>query len=377
MRLGCISFGGPVAHLGYFKDEFVNRRQWLSDARYTELLGLCQFVPGPSSSQLGFAIGWHKGGFRGACLAWLGFTLPSALLMIGFAYGLFAIGDSASAFISGLLTAAVAVVANAVLSLGKKLCPDLPRILIAAVSTALMLLAPSSWMQIIVVLFGVGAGNLLFRKSASPSTEHAPQMQVAPHIVYTALFAYTALLCISILINSSSAYESIYAVHYQAGALVFGGGHVVLPLLENGLVPNFLSEGYFLAGYSAAQALPGPLFTISSFLGTASGTTQPYFLCGLGALVVIFLPGLLLLVGLLPYWNKLRERKWAKAGLVGANAAVVGLLLAALINPVWPHGIHTLADFAIGALAFIALYCFKARAWLVVLSCGIASTLIA
>ncbi|MEN8791727.1 MAG: chromate transporter, partial [Lentimonas sp.] len=185
LRLGCISFGGPVAHLGYFKDEFVNRRQWLSDARYTELLGLCQFVPGPSSSQLGFAIGWHKGGFRGACLAWLGFTLPSALLMIGFAYGLFAIGDSASAFISGLLTAAVAVVANAVLSLGKKLCPDLPRILIAAVSTALMLLAPSSWMQIIVVLFGVGAGNLLFRKSASPSTEHAPQMQVAPHIVYT------------------------------------------------------------------------------------------------------------------------------------------------------------------------------------------------
>lgn len=374
--LGCISFGGPVAHLGYFKDEFVNRRRWLSDARYTELLGLCQFVPGPSSSQLGFAIGWHKGGLPSACVAWLGFTLPSALLMIGFAYGLFAVGDSANAFINGLLTAAVAVVANAVLGLGKKLCPDLPRLLIALASAVLMLLIPNSWMQIIVVLIGIGAGNLLFRQSTNRPAEHAPQIRIAPLMGYAALFTYAALLCISISINSSATYESIYAVHYQAGALVFGGGHIVLPLLENGLVPSFLAEDNFLAGYSAAQALPGPLFTFSTFLGTASRTAQPYFLGGLGTLIAIFLPGLLLLVGLLPYWNKLRDRQWAKAGLTGANAAVVGLLLAALINPVWPHGIHSWADFAIGIIAFVALYRFKVQAWLVVLSCGITSTLI-
>jgi len=376
LRLGCISFGGPVAHLGYFKDEFVNRRKWLSDARYTELLGLCQFVPGPSSSQLGFAIGWHKGGLPGACLAWLGFTLPSALLMIAFAYGLFAVGDSANAFVGGLLTAAVAVVANAVLGLGKKLCPDLPRILIALASTALILMIPSSWMQICVVLLGVCIGNLLFRKSAATPTEHAPQLSVAPLLVYVSLIVYCTLLGISIYINSSTAHASIYAANYQAGALVFGGGHVVLPLLENGLVPKFLTESNFLAGYSAAQALPGPLFTLSAFLGTASGTTQPYFLGGLGALIAIFLPGLLLLLGLLPYWNKLRDRPWAKAGLTGANAAVVGLLLAALINPVWPHGIHSLVDFTIGTIAFIALYRFKTSAWIVVLSCGIASALL-
>ncbi|MGJ8654042.1 MAG: chromate efflux transporter [Opitutaceae bacterium] len=376
LRLGCISFGGPVAHLGYFKDEFVNRRKWLSDERYTELLGLCQFVPGPSSSQLGFAVGWHKGGLIGACVAWLGFTLPSALLMIGFAYGLFIVGDSANAFIGGLLTAAVAVVANAVVGLGKKLCPDIPRILIAVVAAALVLLLPSSLMQIVAILIGAIAGNLLFRKADTQPSQPAAQMSVSKLLVYGSLIAYTLLLCASIFINSSS-HGSIYAVHYQAGALVFGGGHVVLPLLQEGMVPHFLNDGNFLAGYSAAQALPGPLFTLSSFLGTASATTNPYWLGGLGALIAIFLPGMLLLIGLLPFWNKLRDRKWAKAGLIGANAAVVGLLLAALINPVWPHGIQTWKHFILAAVAFIALYRFKTPSWLVVLSCGLIGFLIA
>lgn len=377
LRLGCISFGGPVAHLGYFKDEFVNRRKWLSDERYTELLGLCQFVPGPSSSQLGFAIGWHKGGIVGASVAWLGFTLPSALLMIGFAYGLFIVGDSENAFIGGLLTAAVAVVANAVAGLGKNLCPDIPRILIAVVAATLVLLLPNSLMQIVAILFGVIAGNILFRKTDTQASQPADQMSVSKLLVYGSLIAYTLLLCASIFINNSSSHQSIYAVHYQAGALVFGGGHVVLPLLQEGMVPNFLNDGSFLAGYSAAQALPGPLFTLSSFLGTASATTSPHWLGGLGTLIAIFLPGLLLLIGLLPFWNKLRDRQWAKAGLIGANAAVVGLLLAALINPVWPHGIQSLGDFILATVAFIALYRFKAPAWLIVLSCGLAGILIA
>lgn len=371
LRLGCISFGGPVAHLGYFKDEFVNRRKWLSDARYTELLGLCQFVPGPSSSQLGFAIGWHKGGLMGACMAWLGFTLPSALLMIGFAYGLFAFGDSLSSFINGLLIAAVAVVANAVLGLGKKLCPDMKRLAIALLSTALMLLVSGTLIQIGAILIGACLGNVFYRKACAVGTTTDDTPAISRGIVYGALILYTACLIGAIIINGSNQ-DSVYAVHYQAGALVFGGGHVVLPLLQEGLVPSMMTEGNFLAGYSAAQALPGPLFTLSAFLGTTSGATTPYWLGGLGALIAVFLPGMLLLVGLIPFWNKLRHRKWAQAGLVGANAAVVGLLLAALINPVWPHGIRSWIDFVIATIAFLALYKYKTPAWLVVLTCGVA-----
>jgi chromate transporter len=376
LRLGCISFGGPVAHLGYFKDEFVNRRRWLSDARYTELLGLCQFVPGPSSSQLGFAIGWHKGGLPGACMAWLGFTLPSALLMVSFAYGLFAYGESTSTFIDGLLIAAVAVVANAVIGLGKNLCPDLKRLGIALLSTALMLLVSGTMIQIGAILIGAALGNLFYRKACGTAADPGDAPDISRGIVYGALITYAVCLLTAVIINSSNHY-SVYAVHYQAGALVFGGGHVVLPLLQAGLVPNMMAEGTFLAGYSAAQALPGPLFTLSAFTGTASGATSPLWLGGLGSLIAIFLPGMLLLLGLIPFWNKLRHRKWAQAALMGANAAVVGLLLAALINPVWPHGIRSWTDFAIAGLAFFALYRFKAPAWLVVLGCGLAGFVVA
>lgn len=371
LQLGCLSFGGPVAHLGYFKEQFVNRRKWLDDARYAELLGICQFVPGPSSSQLGFAIGWHRGGLMGASAAWLGFTLPSTLLMIGFAYGIYAFGNSLDTIVSGLLIAAVAVVANATLSLGKNLCPDLPRLGIAALSTALIFLLPGSYTQIIAISAGALVGLLLYSKGEKDPSHSSPSSrQLGLTIAVGALVLYSLLLIVSIYVNADSM-GGIYALHYRAGALVFGGGHVVLPLLNDSVVAGGLvEESTFLAGYSAAQTLPGPLFTLSAFLGTIGGETSPAWLGGLSTLIAIFLPGLLLLIGLLPYWNRIRDNAKAQACLAGANAAVVGLLLAALIYPVSTHGINGWIDATIGAIAFISLYRFELPSWLVVLGCG-------
>ncbi len=371
LRLGCLSFGGPVAHFGYYKEEFVSRRKWLTEAHYAELLALCQFVPGPSSSQLGFAIAWQRGRLIGACAAWIGFSLPSALIMSAFAYGLTAIGDGAAPVIHGLLIAAVAVVAKAVLDLGKKLCHDLPRILIALGCAALVLCISGTLIQMGVILLGVAFGNALFRKSTQDKPElQGAQQLVSKRTMLVALTSFSVLLIGSLLMPPDSS-GAIYGMNYRAGAMVFGGGHVVLPLLHDSVVPSGLvSESNFLAGYSAAQALPGPLFTLSAFLGTASQTTNPQWIGGLIALVAIFLPGMLLLVGLLPLWNTFRNKVWAQAGLIGANAAVVGLLLAALINPVWAHGIQRWPDAALAVAAFIALSRFKVPAWLVVFSCG-------
>ena len=371
LRLGCLSFGGPVAHFGYYKEEFVSRRKWLTDAHYAELLALCQFVPGPSSSQLGFAIGWHRGGLTGACAAWLGFTLPSALIMIAFAYGLTVLSDGATPFIHGLLIAAVAVVAKAIIDMGKKLCPDLPRIGIALVSAVLVSWIASALMQIGVILLGVLIGNVLFRKSTQNKPElHGSEAMAGRRTMLIGIIGFSALLLLALL-TPADAPGAIYAMNYQAGALVFGGGHVVLPLLHDSVVPSGLvSEANFLAGYSAVQAMPGPIFTLSAFLGTASQTTNPQWVGGLIALVAIFLPGMLLLAGLLPLWNQFRNKVWAQAGIIGANAAVVGLLAAAFVHPVWSHGIQRWPDAVLAAAAFIALYRFKAPAWLVVLTCG-------
>lgn len=371
LRIGCLCFGGPIAHMGYFKDEFVNRRRWLNDAGYAELLGLCQFVPGPSSSQLGFAIGWHRGGFGGACAAWLGFTLPSALIMIGFGYGLFALEGQIEALTHGLLIAAVAIVANATLGLGNKLCPDLPRMAIAVLSAALVLNLPGGLAPVGAILVGGLIGQWL------PTTGHSSDQastsnrySIGKIFLLGALALYGLLLAVSLLMEPSTP-GAIYALHYRAGALVFGGGHVVLPLLNDTVVAGGLvSEENFLAGYSAAQALPGPLFTLSAFLGTVGGGTNPALIGGVLALVAIFLPGMLLLIGLLPFWGVIRQKQWAQAGLRGANAAVVGLLLAALIHPVWTHGIQSTTDLGIGLLAFLALYRFQLPAWMVVLGCG-------
>ena len=242
LRLGCLSFGGPVAHMGYFKDEFVNRRKWLNDASYTELLGLCQFVPGPSSSQLGFAIGWHRGGLSGACAAWLGFTLPSTLLMIAFAYGLFAWADSIESLIHGLLIAAVAVVANATLGLGRKLCPDLPRLAIALLAAASVLSFPGSLTQVGIILFGALVGQVIRAKATASSGSMRHKEAYARHthnrtIIIGALALYVILLTISLWVDASQP-GAIYAQHYRAGALVFGGGHVVLPLLNDSVVAS-------------------------------------------------------------------------------------------------------------------------------------------
>ena len=368
LRLGCLSFGGPVAHFGYYKEEFVSRRKWLTESHYAELLALCQFVPGPSSSQLGFAIAWQRGGLLGACAAWLGFSLPSALIMIAFAYGLTAIGDGAAPVIHGLLVAAVAVVAKAVIDLGKKLCPDLPRIAIAVGCAVLVMTISGALIQIGAILLGVAIGNALFRKSTQekPALQGAQQL-VSKRVMCIALVSFSVLLAGSLLV-SPDANGAIYGMNYRAGAI--GGGHVVLPLLHDSAVPSGLvSESNFLAGYSAAQALPGPLFTLSAFLGTASQATSPQWIGGAIALVAIFLPGMLLLVGLLPLWNTFRNKVWAQAGLIGANAAVVGLLLAALINPVWAHGVQRWPDAVLAAAAFVALKRFKVPAWLVVFSC--------
>jgi chromate transporter len=370
LRLGCLSFGGPVAHFGYFKDEFVSQRKWLSEAHYAELLALCQFVPGPTSSQTGFAIGWHRGGLIGACAGWLGFTLPSAIIMIAFAYGLTSVGDSAEPLINGLLIAAVAVVAKAVFDMGRKLCADLPRMAIALVSAVLVSWISGVLMQIGVILLGVGIGNALFRDATHDQPElHDGESMAGRRTMFVGILGFSALLLIALLTPADSA-GAIYAMQYQAGALVFGGGHVVLPLLHDSVVPNgLLSESDFLAGYSAVQAMPGPIFTLSAFLGTASQATHPQWIGGLIALVAIFLPGMLLLAGLIPVWNQLRNKAWAQAGIIGANAAVVGLLAAALINPVWSHGIQGWADGLIAAIAIVALY-RKVPAWLVVFICG-------
>jgi chromate transporter len=370
LRLGCLSFGGPVAHFGYFKDEFVSQRKWLSEAHYAELLALCQFVPGPTSSQTGFAIGWHRGGLIGACAAWLGFTLPSAIIMIAFAYGLTSVGDSAEPLINGLLIAAVAVVAKAVFDMGRKLCTDLPRMAIALVSAVLVSWMSGVLMQIGVILLGIAIGNALFRDATHDQPElHDGESMAGRRTMFVGILGFSALLLIALLTPGDSA-GAIYAMQYQAGALVFGGGHVVLPLLHDSVVPSgLLSESDFLAGYSAVQAMPGPIFTLSAFLGTASQATHPQWIGGLIALVAIFLPGMLLLAGLIPVWNQLRNKAWAQAGIIGANAAVVGLLAAALVDPVWSHGIQGWTDGLIAAIAMVALY-RKVPAWLVVFICG-------
>jgi len=370
LRLGCISFGGPVAHVGYFREEFVTRRKWLSEADYAELIALCQSVPGPSSSQLNFSIGWVRSGFAGALLAWIGFTLPSAIIMITAAYGLSALGANSFAYVDGLLIAAVAVVAKAVLGMAKSLCPDAPRGLLALLCTAIALYLPGSVGQLSVVAIGAGFGLLMYRDrmnvaaSTEPSAIHFPGSR---KIVLPSLLLFFGLLALSSAMPADWP-GSLYAKHYQSGALVFGGGHVVLPLLNESIVATgMLSEAQFLAGYGAAQALPGPLFTISAFTGTvASGS----WLGGLLALLAIFMPGMLLVAALLPIWDRYRQNRWARAGLKGLNAAVVGLLLAALITPVWSEGIQRWSDLLIATVAFAGLQKFNWPTWAVVLGCG-------
>jgi chromate transporter, chromate ion transporter (CHR) family len=370
LKLGCISFGGPVAHLGYLREEFVAKRRWLDDSTYGDLVALCQFLPGPASSQVVFALGMRWAGLIGALTASLAFTLPSAILMILFAYGVSLAGDLAAAgWLHGLKLAAVAVVAQAVRGMGQRLCPDRTRITLALAAAAGVLAAPGALGQIGVIAIGALLGWWIYRRDFT-GTSPAPTSFTRGHgWAATALVAFGALLFVlpALAMTTGARGIALFDAFYRAGSLVFGGGHVVLPLLRAELVPvDWIGDDAFLAGYGAAQALPGPLFTFSAYLGATIQGGPHAWLGGLWCLVAIFLPSCLLVGGALPFWNLLRDRAWTQAAVRGANAAVVGVLLAALYDPVWREGVLGSRDVALGLLAFAALEFWRAPAWAVV-----------
>lgn len=378
LRLGCTSFGGPVAHLAFFRKEYVEKRRWLDEAHYADLVALCQFLPGPASSQVCFGIGFLRRGILGGLAASLGFTLPSALLMIGFAYGLTALGDLASAgWLKGLKAAAVAVVAQAVWSMWRTLCPDVPRSVLAGVAAGLLLMLPTAWSQLAVIVAGGLVGWALFRRAQLPSST-APAMnaphKTAPVAAISCLVAFFVLLpgLPALAETTGNAAVEIFDRFYRAGSLVFGGGHVVLPLLEREVVsPGWVTHDQFLAGYGAAQAVPGPLFTFSAYLGCVTAHGPGGVVGGCLALAALFLPSLLLVAGALPFWQTLRSRPAIQAALLGANAAVVGLLLAALIHPVGTAGLTDARTAGVAVAAFVLLQLLRTPAWAVV---GIAAT---
>jgi chromate transporter len=367
LRLGLTSFGGPIAHLGYYRTEFVERRRWLSEAAYADLVALCQLLPGPASSQVGFAVGLSRGGLLGGVAAWLGFTLPSAVAMVLFAQGAAALtGPLSAGMLHGLQVAAVAVVAQAVWSMAVSLCPDRPRATIAVVATLIVTAAPTAIGQIAAILAGAAAGAWLCREvpAAAPSARLSIPVPRGLAVVALAVFALLLIgLPIAAAVSPGPALAMVTAF-YRAGALVFGGGHVVLPLLHASVVePGWVSEDAFLSGYGAAQAVPGPLFTFAAYLGAIMTGWVGAALC----LVAIFLPGLLLVLGVLPFWASLGRGVLMRASLRGVNAAVVGVLLGALYDPVWTKGIGGPVDFALALVAFALLVIWKAPPWLVVL----------
>lgn len=380
LRLGLTSFGGPVAHLGYFRDEFVARRKWLSESTYADLVALCQFLPGPASSQVGFSIGLSRGGLRGGLAAWLGFTMPSAILMIAFAYGVSTFTDALQGgWVRGLKIAAVAVVAQAVWGMATQLCLDRTRASLALAATLAVLAWPSAMTQVLVIVAGALLGLMLYRTQSHPGIMGHLSVPTSSRsgLIYLALF-FALLLGLpgAVRLFPSHTLE-VFDGFYRAGSLVFGGGHVVLPLLQAEVVPpGWLTDDAFLAGYGAAQAVPGPLFTFAAYLGAVMGPWPNGWLGGVICLVAVFLPSILLVLGVLPFWEALRKKPAAQAALKGTNAVVVGILLAALYDPVWLKGIHNVSDFMIGLGAFGLLQLWKVPAWLVVILAAAAGVLL-
>jgi chromate transporter len=369
LRLGLTSFGGPVAHLGYFRDEFVVRRKWLDEKAYADLVALCQFLPGPASSQVGMAIGLARAGYAGTLAAWTGFTLPSAIALVLFAYGVGALGDASGlGWLHGLKVVAVAVVAQAVLGMMRTLAPDRPRATLAVIAAVVVLAFPSALGQIGAIVLGGLAGVLLLGGEAQGN--HAPlPLTVSRTTGAVCLVIFFILLAGLPILSAAFPNQTIKLVDafYRAGSLVFGGGHVVLPLLQASVVPpGWVSNDAFLAGYGAAQAVPGPLFTFAAYLGAVMGPAPNGWLGAIVCLLAVFLPSFLLVVGALPFWEELRRRAFAQAALRGVNAAVVGLLLAALYNPVWTAGILSARDFALATAAFLLLFMWQTPPWLVV-----------
>jgi chromate transporter len=380
LRLGLTSFGGPIAHLGYFREEFVAKRKWLDDRTYADIVALCQFLPGPASSQVGIAVGLSRAGYAGALAAWTGFTLPSAVAMVVFAYGIDALGSAGgTGWLHGLKVAAVAVVAQAVLAMMRSLTPDRERATIAVVTAMLVLAMPSAWILVTTIALGGLVGLMLLRSDA-PADHVSLPLVVSRRTGGILLVVFFALLAGLPLLASMTSSHSIKLVDafYRSGSLVFGGGHVVLPLLKEAVVaPGWVTNDAFLAGYGAAQAVPGPLTTFAAYLGAVM-TPQPNGVVGaVLCLVAIFLPSFFLVIGALPFWEQLRRRSGAQAALRGVNAAVVGILLAALYNPVWTSGITSAGDFALAAAAFLLLFMWKTPPWLVVVLCAIGGAVIA
>ena len=379
LRLGLTSFGGPIAHLGYFRDAFVTRRRWLSERSYADLVALCQFLPGPASSQVGIALGLSRAGYGGALAAWLGFTLPSAVVLILLALGITrhstAIPPGA---LHGLKVVAVAVVAQAVWGMARNLCTNAPRVAVMLLAACVALLQTSAWGQVGVILIAGMAGLLLF-KPAPPTAHDALPVTISRRAgaLWLSLFG---LLLASLPILAQWLPTPTLAVtdaFYRTGALVFGGGHVVLPLLQAEVVPrHWVSNDVFLAGYGAVQAMPGPLFTFAAFLGASMTQAPNGWLGGLLCLLAIFTPSFLLVLGALPFWESLRRSPRTQAALAGVNAAVVGLLLAALYQPVWTSAIFTAQDVALALIGLVALMVWKLPPWLVVVGSGAAGWLL-
>ncbi len=370
LRLGLTSFGGPVAHLGYFHHEFVERRKWLDERAYADLVALCQFLPGPASSQVGIGVGMSQAGLPGAVAAWIGFTTPSAIALILFGFGVLQFGDAVGfGALHGLKVVAVAVVAQAVWTMARSLCPDAKRATLAVLATIAVLAVPSPFVQVGVIVAGGLVGWTILRVD-TPTDHVGLGVRVNRGFAIAALtLFFAALFGLPVLAAAfPSQTMALIDSFFRSGSLVFGGGHVVLPLLQSEVVPSgWLSNDAFLAGYGAAQAVPGPLFTFAAYLGTVM-TGEPNGVAGgLICLLAIFASSFLLVIGALPFWDSLRRVGAVQNALLGVNAVVVGLLLAALYDPVWTTAILSPADFGLALAAFTLLVFWKTPAWLVVI----------
>ena len=374
LRLGLTSFGGPAAHLGYFREEFVTRRQWFSDSSYADLVALCQFLPGPASSQVGMAIGFYRSGYMGALAAWIGFTLPSAIVLILFAIGLTHYNNiQLAGVLDGLKIVAVAVVIQALWGMARSLCPDTPRITIMAFTACFVLLIPSIWGQVLAIIISGIIGLLVFKPNTVIAYNSLPiSITTRTGWFWLAIFFILLIGLPFLKIIFPNQIISLIDAFYRTGSLVFGGGHVVLPLLQNEIVSTgWLNNDTFLAGYSLTQAVPGPLFTFAAFLGASMEGSSANWIVGLICLLAIFIPSFLLVFGTLPYWERMRNNSHMRAALYSINAAVVGILLAALYQPIWTSSIYKPQNFCMALIALIALIFWKLPPWFVVLAGGI------
>ena len=371
LKLGLTSFGGPVAHLGYFREEFVGRRNWLDERAYADLVALCQFLPGPASSQVALAIGLGRARFAGAVAAWAGFTLPSAIALTLFAYGASAGAASLGAgWLHGVKAVAAAVVAMATLNMARTLAPDRPRATLAVVAAAVALASPPQWGQIAAMALGAVFGLAFGPWDERAGESSTPPLRVDRRVGAIALVLFFALLIVLPVLARTTASHAVALIDafYRTGALVFGGGHVVLPLLQAAVTPpGWIGDDLFLAGYGAAQAVPGPLFSFAAYLGAAMARPPNGVVGAAICLVAIYLPSFLLIIGVLPFWGALANAPRARAALSGVNASVVGLLIAALYRPVWTAGVTNAGDFCLAIAAFLLLFSWRAPPWLVVL----------